>query len=44
MSLACKLNSRISAISSVAGAAFIGAFDNCNLTHPTAVLTINGTH
>ena len=41
--LACQLNSRISAIASVAGAAFIGAFSNCNLTHPTAILTINGT-
>ena len=41
--LACQLNSRISAISSVAGAAFVGSFSNCNLTHPTAVLTINGT-
>ena len=41
--LACQLNSRISAVTSVAGAAFIGAFSNCTLTHPTAVLTINGT-
>ena len=41
--LACQLNSRISAVASVAGGAFIGAFNNCNLTHPTAVLTINGT-
>ena len=41
--LACHLNSRISAVASVAGAAFVGAFSNCNLTHPTAVLTINGT-
>ena len=41
--LACRLNSSIAAISAVAGAAFIGAFDNCNLTHPTAVLSIPGT-
>ena len=41
--LACQLNSRISAVTSVAGAAFIGAFSNCTVTHPTAVLTINGT-
>ena len=41
--LACQLNSRIAAVSSVAGAAFLGAFSTCNLTHPTAVLTINGT-
>jgi len=41
--LACRLNSSIAAISTVAGAAFIGAFDNCNLTHPTAVLSIPGT-
>ena len=41
--LACQLNSRISAVASVAGAAFVGAFNNCNLTHPTAILTINGT-
>ena len=41
--LACQLNSRISAVASVAGGAFIGAFNNCHLTHPTAVLTINGT-
>ena len=41
--LACQLNHKIAAISSVAGAAFYGAFANCNLTHPTAVLSINGT-
>ncbi|OUV71595.1 MAG: hypothetical protein CBC83_07705 [Flavobacteriales bacterium TMED123] len=41
--LACQLNSRITSVASVAGAAFLGAFSNCNLTHPTAVLTINGT-
>tara|TARA_Y100001978_G_C23688615_1_gene433372 strand:- start:105 stop:1142 length:1038 start_codon:yes stop_codon:yes gene_type:complete len=41
--LACQLNSRISAVASVAGAAFMGAFSNCNLTHPTAILTVNGT-
>ncbi len=42
--LACSLNDRIAAISSVAGACFFGAFANCNITHPTAVLTINGTN
>ena len=41
--LACNLNYKIAAISSVSGAAFIGAFGNCDLYHPTAVLTINGT-
>ena len=41
--LACRLNSRIAAISSVAGAAFVGAFYNCNLVHPTAVQSIVGT-
>ena len=41
--LACELNNRVTAIASVAGAAFIGAFGNCNLTHPTAVLSIAGT-
>ena len=41
--LACQLNSKISAIASVAGAAFLGAFGSCNLTHPTAVLSIAGT-
>ena len=41
--LACNLNYKIAAISSVSGAAFIGAFGNCDLFHPTAVLTINGT-
>ena len=42
--LACRLNSRIAAISSVAGAAFVGAFYNCNLVHPTAVQSIVGTN
>ena len=41
--LACQLNNKIAAIASVAGAAFYGAFANCNITHPTAVLSINGT-
>lgn len=41
--LACQLNNKITAIASVAGAAFYGAFANCNITHPTAVLSINGT-
>ena len=41
--LACELNHQVTAIASVAGAAFIGAFDNCNLSHPTAVLSIAGT-
>ena len=41
--LACQLNHKIAAIASVAGATFYGAFANCNITHPTAVLTINGT-
>jgi len=41
--LACQLNHKIAAIASVAGAAFYGAFANCNITHPTAVLSINGT-
>lgn len=41
--LACQLNERITAIASVAGAAFHGAFSYCDITHPTAVLTINGT-
>ena len=42
--LACRLNNRIAAIGTVAGAAFVGAFDNCNLSHPTAVLSIPGTN
>ena len=42
--LACRLNNKIAAISSVAGAAFIGAFYNCNLVHPTAVQSIVGTN
>jgi polyhydroxybutyrate depolymerase len=41
--LACQLNNKIAAIASVAGAAFYGAFSSCNITHPTAVLSINGT-
>ena len=41
--LACQLNNKIAAITSVAGAAFYGAFANCDITHPTAVLSINGT-
>tara|TARA_B100001758_G_C18335230_1_gene571182 strand:- start:83 stop:1120 length:1038 start_codon:yes stop_codon:yes gene_type:complete len=41
--LACELNHKVTAIASVSGAAFIGAFGNCNLTHPTAVLSIAGT-
>tara|TARA_B100001142_G_scaffold256272_1_gene257629 strand:+ start:439 stop:1440 length:1002 start_codon:yes stop_codon:yes gene_type:complete len=41
--LACQLNNKIAAIASVAGAAFYGAFQSCNMTHPTAVLSINGT-
>ena len=41
--LACELNHKVTAIASVAGAAFIGTFGNCNLTHPTAVLSIAGT-
>jgi len=42
--LACHLNDRVAAFSSVAGAAFIGAFYNCNITHPTASLNIVGTN
>ncbi len=42
--LACNLNSRVAAITSVAGGAFIGAFYNCNITHPTALLNIVGTN
>ena len=42
--LACRLNNRITAISSVAGAAFVGAFYNCNLVHPTPVQSIVGTN
>ena len=41
--LACQLNHKITAISSVAGAAFLGAFSFCDIFHPTAVLSINGT-
>ena len=41
--LACQLNHKITAITSVAGAAFLGAFSSCELSHPTAVLSINGT-
>ena len=40
--LACQLNHKIAAISSVAGAAFLG-FQFCEITHPTAVQSINGT-
>ena len=42
--LACQLNHKITDISSVAGAAFLGAFSFCELLHPTAVQTINGTN
>ena len=35
--LACELNHQVTAILSVAGAAFVGEFDNCNLTHPTVI-------
>ena len=42
--LACQLNNKITAIASVAGAAFYGAFESCNIIHPTAVLSINGTN
>ena len=41
--LACQLNYKIAAISSVAGAAFLGAFSFCEISHPTAVQSINGT-
>ncbi|MEC8033185.1 MAG: PHB depolymerase family esterase [Bacteroidota bacterium] len=41
--LACQLNNKITAISSVAGAAFFGAFSSCDIYHPTAVQSINGT-
>lgn len=41
--LACSINDKIAAIGSVAGACFYGAFAACNVNHPTAVLTINGT-
>ena len=41
--LACQLNHKIAAISSVAGAAFLGAFSSCEISHPTAVQSINGT-
>ena len=41
--LACQLNHKIAAISSVAGAAFLGAFSFCEISHPTAVQSINGT-
>ena len=46
--LACQLNEKITAIAPVAGAAFYGAFSNCNILHPTAVMSIvrtdDGTH
>ena len=42
--LACQLNHKIAAITSVAGAAFLGAFNFCDISHPTAVLSINGTN
>ena len=42
--LACQLNHKITAISSVAGAAFLGAFSFCEISHPTAIQTINGTN
>jgi len=42
--LACQLNHKIAAISSVAGAAFLGAFQYCEIYHPTAVQSINGTN
>ena len=41
--LACQLNHKITAISSVAGAAFLGAFSFCDIFHPTAIQSINGT-
>ena len=42
--LACQLNNKITSIASVAGAAFLGAFSWCELTHPTSVLSIAGTN
>ena len=41
--LACQLNHKITAISSVAGAVFLGAFNFCEIFHPTAIQSINGT-
>lgn len=41
--LACQLNHKVAAISSVAGAIFQGAFQYCEIFHPTAVQSINGT-
>lgn len=42
--LACNLNNRIASVSAVAGAAFLGSFSYCILSHPTAVLSIPGTN
>ena len=41
--LACRLNERIAAIGVVARTMYIESYAACNVTHPTAVMTILGT-
>ena len=41
--LACRLNERIAAIGVVARTMYIESYESCNVTHPTAVMTILGT-
>ena len=41
--LACRLNHRIAAVGVVARTMYIESFESCNVTHPTAVVTILGT-
>ena len=41
--LACRLNERIAAIGVVARTMYIESYEACNVTHPTAVMTILGT-
>lgn len=41
--LACRLNHRIAAVGVVARTMYVESFESCNVTHPTAVVTILGT-
>ena len=40
--LACNLGSKIAAVASVTGSMSYGTYDNCNPSHPTAILQIHG--
>ena len=41
--LACRLNERIAAVGVVARTMYVESYEECNVTHPTAVMTILGT-